>query len=54
MKVQVYVVPSNILGHSCLGHPSNHVLSILYKDLKLGSCFRNNKVDVCEVCFHAK
>jgi len=54
MKVQTNVVTTNVFWQSRLGHPSNHVLSMLFKDLGVGNWLGNNKVDVCEVCHCAK
>ena len=54
MKVQANAVATNVLWHSRLGHLSNHVLSLLSKDLGVGNWLGNNKVDVCEVCHCAK
>jgi len=49
---QVNVVGLHNLWHGRLGHPSNQVLSLLSKDLKLaGSMVNKGPYDVC---FHAK
>ena len=54
MKVQANAMTSIVLWHSCLEHPSNHILLMFSKHLRVRSCFEHNKVDVYEVCIRAK
>jgi len=54
VKVQDNVVASHALWHSHLAHPSSQVISMLPKDLGVGSSYGTNKIDACDVCLCAK
>jgi len=49
---QVNMVGSHDLWHESLGHPSNQVLSLISKDLKIHDNVVNKRP--CDVCFHSK
>ena len=54
VRVQANGVASYALWHSHLEHPSNQVISMLPKDLGVGSSYGTNKIDACDVCLCAK
>ena len=51
--VQANAMDSHIIWHSRLGHPSSQVLCLRLKDISVSTCYQNNKVDSCDVCFCA-
>ena len=52
--VQINTVGTCNLWHIRLGHPSDQVLSLFYKNLILSSSLENNVKGPCDVCFRAK
>jgi len=52
--VQVNAVGTRNLWHGRLGHPSDQVLSLFYKNLNLNSSLENNVKGPCDVCCRAK
>ena len=52
--VQVKAVGARNLWHGHLGHPSDQVLSLFYKNLNLSSSLENNVKGPCDVCCRAK
>ena len=54
MKKQASAIISRQLWHHRLGHPSNEVMATLFRNLGFFGDLKENKLDVCDVCFQAK